>query len=392
MFSVFYLLTSSRIVVPGITILRWVGSICLLACSFISQEDRRSWRVYIPSAYLFIIIALLPTFLGLGGDGIIYAYKRIISLFLVVFGLEFFFQSDWLDINGKVNCVQIFTIIANLLMVYSIIFPNYANGRMTGAYQNANFLSCIAAYALASSMGFCLYHTKRVLKILYMVFGIIDLICIAQSGSRIGLAIAVIAMVCFVFMSRNQMDLNAILKILAGCILLVFVLYYVVTHFDLVALERFELFSQDGGGLTRGSTWEDVYRIFSEKPILGWGYAQVGYNVFVNRDPNYRWGMHSSFFVILCEMGIVGASLFTFYFISYFKRIVFGLRNCIGVYNDSCLYLLRAMLLSSILLLINGYAESFLFSVGNPMAICFWLPFIFAHNVADSIYYIEDKS
>ncbi|MFR2821689.1 MAG: O-antigen ligase family protein [Thomasclavelia sp.] len=391
LFSIFYLLTSSRIAIPGITVLRWIGSICLLACSFVSQKNRSSWVVRIPSGYSFIILALFPTFLGLGGEGTIYAYQRIISLFLVLFGLEFFFQSNGLDIRGKVNCVQIFTVVANLLMIYSIIFPNYANGRMTGAYQNANFLSCIAAYALASSMGFFLYNTNRLIKIVYSVFAVVDLICIAQSGSRIGLVIAAIAMIYFVFMSRNRMNLNAVLKILAGCILLIFVYKYVVTHFNLVALERFELFAQDGSGLTRGNTWEDVFKIFSAKPLLGWGYAQVGYNVFVNYNSTYHWGMHSSFFVILCEMGIIGSALFIFYFISYFKRIIWGIKNCRNLYNNSYLYILRGMLLSSVLLLLNGYAEAFLFSVGNPMSVCFWLPFIFAHSITSSIYFCKER-
>ena len=336
-------------------------------------------------------MALVPTFLGLCGEGTVYAYERIASLFLVLFGLEFFFQSEWIDLRGKVNCVQIFTIIANLLMIYSVVFPNYANGRMTGAYQNANFLSCIAAYALASSLGFYLYHSNRMIKLSYVVFIVVDFICIALSGSRIGLVIAIFTLVCLVFVSQTKINLSAILKMIVGFIVLGFIFHYIATHFELVALERFALFSKNGGAVTRGSTWEDVYKIFAEKPLFGWGYAQVGYNVFVHPDSNYHWGMHSSYFIIICEMGIIGASLFIMYFISYFKKIISGIRNCVTVYDDSYIYIWKTMLLCSVVLLLNAYAESFLFSVGNPMAICFWLPFIFAHNIADSVYYGEER-
>ena len=53
------------------------------------------------------------------------------------------------------------------------------------------------------------------------------------------------------------------------------------------------------------------------------------------------------------------------------------------MYTNSQRFILKTMLLCTFISLINGYSESFLFSVGNPMAICFWMPFIFLHNMTD---------
>ena len=381
LFSIFYLLTASRISVPGITILRWIGSFILIACSYVTQDERSHWYVYIPRIYIWIAIALVPTCLGISGQGTVYAYQRIVSLFLVLFGLELFFQNTCMSSLDKIKCVEMFTVICNCLMIYSAIFPNYANGRMTGVYQNANFLSCIASFAFASSLGFFLYHKSILKKILYSICSAMNCYCIIQSGSRMGLVLVIFTLICAILISQKQRDLIAAIKIILGIIFLVMLFYYIARHMNLVAIERFELFSESGDAMTRGDTWEDVYKIFMKKPILGWGYAQVGYNVFVSYDSTYNWGMHSSYFVILCEMGLVGSLLFLFYFIGYFIDIFNGLRY--HMYTNSQRFILKTMLLCTFISLINGYSESFLFSVGNPMAICFWMPFIFLHNMTD---------
>ncbi|MCD7791351.1 MAG: O-antigen ligase family protein [Bacteroides thetaiotaomicron] len=180
-------------------------------------------------------------------------------------------------------------------------------------------------------------------------------------------------------MTMTGDSLYRTLKILAALTVVTVVGVYILNHYEILAFERlFENLGTTNGasGLTRGDTWSDVWKIFKAKPVLGWGYSSVGYNVFVNVSDEYNWGMHSSYFVILCEMGIIGSALFFLFFFFNFKDAYTDYRFSRGQISDEKSGFSRLLVLCCVILLLNAYSEAYLFSVGNPMAICFWMPFI----------------
>ncbi len=375
MFSIFYLLTASQFQFGGITILRWVGSVLLIMYVILIAKQR---KIRLPIHFIFIIIALLPTLFGINGAGTIYSYERIISWLLVVLGMWMFMDTSICKVKTLENLFEIYSSISGVLMVCSVLLDT-TSIRMTGVYMNANFLSCIAVFSFVASFGLIFIRHSRIKKIIYFIFSVSAARCIIGSGSRMG----IVCLICAVYIipiviGENSKKYN-ILKKLCFIIIITFIAKYILEHTEILALERLFLVSSSNNGsvgLTRGDTWIDVWNIFREKPLIGWGYAAVGYNVFINRSSTYNWGMHSSYFVILCEMGIVGSVLFLCFFAKHFIGVISKAKKIKNYILSEQYSFIKLLIICCLVMLLNAYSESFLFSVGNPMAVCFWVPFV----------------
>ena len=375
LFSVFYLLTSSIYALPGITVLRWVGSIMLISYSWLTE---RKFRIHFPYSFAFIVIALIPTLLGVGGESTFYAYERIVSFFLVVFSMLSFLLLEQTTLGTMQNLFEIYTVICGALMLLSLIRDFTFDGRMTGVYMNANFLSCVALFSSVSALAMFHILVNKKRRWIFLLFFFAAALCVIGSGSRMGVICIVLIIYLNTFLSAPAYNLKHIFVQLFKLGIITVILIYILQHFDIVAIDRLFYGGQDisgATGFTRGDAWADVFKIFSEKPLLGWGYASVGYNVFQVVDNTFNWGMHSSYFIILCEMGIIGSLLFLCFFVDYFYKICVRYKALKKkTYIQRCF--IKYLFLCCFIMLINAYSESFLFSLGNPMSICFWLPFI----------------
>ena len=253
---------------------------------------------------------------------------------------------------------------------------------MTGMYQNANYFSCIAAFTMSATITlfFCDKSSNTIFRVFWLFISVLSAKCVIDSGSRIGLGQIVLLLFFIPFLFEAKRQRISYLKVLVAFFIL-FVLFAIVAkRYNFLALERFTLFENSNSGFSRSATWRDVYSVFSEKPLLGWGYGKVSYNVFINYDYHYHWGMHSSYFVTLCEMGLIGTVLVFLFFAKYYNESYIRFKNNKSKINIKDRMVILSLFFTSILILINAYSESFLFSVGNPMAICFWLPFILLHR------------
>lgn len=277
------------------------------------------------------------------------------------------------------NFLKIYTCICFLLMIYSSVFPNYQIGRMTGAYENANFLSCIASFSFIASISLLIYEDSKFKKMIWFLNCVLSGYCVIESGSRIGLAILVITIFLSLIIYNIKLTSKTILIFIIA-LLFTFIIIILIYHYiDIPALARFTS-SGSGNAFDRGDTWKDVFIIFRKKPLLGWGYGTVGYNVFINRNYQYEWGMHSSYFIILCEMGILGSICFIAFFYTYYKNMYLDYVLIKKYISDKEVRITKFLVLITFMLLVNAYSESFLFSVGNPMAVCFWFPLILSYN------------
>lgn len=380
-FSIFYLFTASRVNIPGVTILRWIGSILLIGCSiFLDEKSKKdSLKFKIPKSYGFLFLAMIPTFFGISGHAIVYAYERIISLFLLLLALEEFFKMKIWTNKDYLNFLRIYTCICFLLMIYSTIFPNYQIGRMTGAYENANFLSCIASFSFIASISLLIYEDSKLKRMIWFLNCVLSGYCIIQSGSRIGLAILVITIFLSLIIYNIKLTSKTILILIIALFFTIIIIILIYRYIDIPALARFTS-SGSGNAFDRGDTWKDVFIIFRKKPLLGWGYGTVGYNVFINTNHQYEWGMHSSYFIILCEMGILGSICFIAFFNTYYINMYLDYVLIKKHISDKEVRITKFLVLITFMLLVNAYSESFLFSVGNPMAVCFWFPLILSYN------------
>lgn len=244
--------------------------------------------------------------------------------------------------------------------------------------MNANFLSCVALFSAVSALAMFYVLKDKKRRWLFLIFFLASTLCVIGSGSRMGIICIVLIIYLNTFASASSYNLKHILVQLFKLVIVTIIIIYILQHFDIVAIDRLFYAEQDmtgATGFTRGDAWSDVLKIFSEKPLLGWGYASVGYNVFQVVDETFNWGMHSSYFIILCEMGIIGSLLFFCFFVHYFYKLYVGYKALNNkTYVQRCF--IKYLFLCCFIMLINAYSESFLFSLGNPMSICFWLPFI----------------
>ena len=345
----------------------------------------------IPSSFKYIFIALIPTILGVSGSGTFYAYERIVSMFLVLFGLIIFFNQKDFTSEDLTKCFEIFVFLGGVFMTLSLSSGRTANGRLVGIYENANFLSCLACTTMAGTTGLFFYLKGKVRRWVYFAFGVISIMCVIQAGSRIGLAEFLVYIIFLPFLIQQNRDFGNAFKTTGLLLLIIICLYYAVTHLNILGFNRLLQFQRVTGSLySRGDTWDDVYKIFMAKPIFGWGYGAVGYNVFVNYIGDYHWGMHSSYFAVLCEMGIYGTLLFIGFFVSYLKSSAKLKKKLVltGRIQFKQILFYRFLLITSLIVFINAYAEAFLFSFGNSMSICFWLPFVL---ISCYLYKVEEE-
>jgi len=265
--------------------------------------------------------------------------------------------------------------LSGCMMILSAFSNRYVQGRLAGVYANANQLSSIAIATIIFAL--CMFFLKkgRLIRWLYLGIVIVSSYCVFETSSRTGAVCTVLIILFMPFVgveASSQTRFKQVAMIMMGFI----ILFLLLKFFEAPGLQRlFDSTTNDSStGFTRSETWRDVYEIFAEKPLFGWGYGQVSYQVFVNQTSAYNWGIHSSFFVILCEMGIFGSLLFVAFFTSYFLCIKNRIKSKSLTITERTF--VKFLLLACFIMLVNAYSESYLFSVGNPMALGFWIPFV----------------
>ncbi|MGV2643163.1 hypothetical protein GNF86_17190, partial [Clostridium perfringens] len=156
---------------------------------------------------------------------------------------------------------------------------------------------------------------------------------------------------------------------------IIMISFIVLKYIDIPAIDRiFQKSTQNGStGLNRGEYWMSAFDIFKEKPIFGWGNSSVYYHI-MNHASDRIWGFHNSYLVILVENGLIGS---IFYFMFFLFSFLINMRRYFICNLDKCdKVFVKTLFLICMTLLINAISEAFLFAVGNPVSICFWLCFI----------------
>ena len=393
LFSIFYLTTASTIALPSASTLRWVGSFLLVGCVLIEMSiSFKKNTLSIPNCFIYLFVALIPTLLGIAGEATFYSYGRIVSFFLIVWGLLLFFNMKSISTKDLVCFFELYTLFAGIMMVLSVTSGHMLNDRFSGIYANPNQLSCIAVFTFIASAGLFFALKGKARRLLYGVFALLAAYCVLQTGSRMGAASLLLIIFIIPFILGKDNTVQTRIKQISLILFVGAIVLFILDRFEIVGLQRllgtFDSNVESSLGASRGDTWSDVYNIFSKKPLLGWGYGQVNYKVFEAKDTTYNWGIHSSYFSIICEMGIVGSLLFLGFFLSYFScvRKLYKKANL----PDTSTQLFKFLVLICFAMFLNAYSESYLFSMGNPMSVGFWLPFIMLYALPKK--YIEAGS
>lgn len=390
-FSLFYLLTASVYALPYNSVLRWVGGFLLLGLAIFAKMGKAGGMNFtFPKAYAYLLASLVPTLFGISGNGTIYSFGRIISLLVVVFGLHLYLRKHQWSRKDLENMMELYTFMAGIMVVLCILTPHYVREKFYGVYSNPNFTSTMAVFVTVSSFNFFFLLKGHIRRWLYLLLLGCGVYCVILTESRAGVGCIAVFFLCLPFVYGGFENFKLRFGQFFTLLIVLIVSWIIVRNFEIPAVSRLLSSVTDGEfaasslGFTRGETWGDVIEIFQQKPLFGWGYGHVGYKTFEVMDYTYNWGMHSSYFVLLCETGIFGTILVISFFGKYFK-------DAVAIWKKSALEekenrFVRFLFLTCFILLVNAYAESFLFSVGNPNSISFWLPFVLVYNYVSLAY------
>lgn len=374
-----FLTTATIYANPFTAILRWLMCGVLLWINIVYAFRNNDGKICLfPKEIVFlffpmIIQAFQTTF-------VIVSLVRSLSFFLYFMSLYSFMNKKYVT---KEYIKYFFTFFAWVtaisLTVANLLNFNRTslNGDFIGIYSNRNFATCMFAAILISALYLRSENKGHIIKAFLGGVIITSLIFILRTNSRIGvIGIVVIIVFDFIynFISGNLND-KIKLGILGVAILIISV--YISQKYNIIGLQR--ILSETGdssSGLSRGEVWEIAKLLISEKPILGWGSNAVYYHTFVDQTSG-DWGVHNSFLVMLIEGGIVGAFFYFYFFVKTCgQEILYFICNIKVIKNTEGFHLKMYTIIFIIYGLVNAVSESYLFAIGNPMALPFWLSFI----------------
>ena len=229
--------------------------------------------------------------------------RQTFAMVLIVFGMlyAFFALAQELTSNGK------------FFWVYT---PRF-NGSIYGSYVNhdhyAGLMEMLVPFPLVASMGHLLSGGKRALVAFCAV---LMASTIVLSGSRGGMLSLVLEIVVFATLTLVQRrNPRVALGVAAVCVL---VLVFLVFLGKVQVLGRLGNLDPD----MRLKITKDCLRMFSHRPVLGWGlgtfptvypgYRSFYTNLFVNEA-------HNDYAQLLVETGLLGFGLMMWFLIRLYK-------------------------------------------------------------------------
>jgi O-antigen ligase len=178
---------------------------------------------------------------------------------------------------------------------------------------NSNGLAAFSAVFLTISTYIALYDSSKFFKILAYIVGTLSACIIPFTGSRGGFGMALVAVACVAFPLVRRPGL------LIAVFTVVFLTYYGVKEYvQTEQSERLKDFSIE----TRMGPWRDAWEYFKENPVIGQGWV---YTLLVRNEPTTK-NLHSMYFQVLVEVGIIGFLLMMASFTVTFLKLINGYR------------------------------------------------------------------
>lgn len=370
LFFAIYMTIATEYALPEIS--RWLIAAVLfcysLAVKFIEKDRFR----LLPWPFIWLIVAFVLGLIPLQ-YGLFYSIQRIFSFFLVVGSLFLFLDRQEMTQQKIVRYFTLFSWFMMILLCVQAVWwlaEGFPIGNFRGGYVNKNTLNAVLLFAGGCSLWLFVRHPK--LKILTIPLMLFSVLLIVADGSRVGIVclIGLIAAAPFIFFPgktvKNRFRLMLSLFILVGAGVLV------VNYVDIPALDRL-LGEEDllgSMGMSRGFVWDEAWRIVKEHPLFGWGQGAVGYFTFVENPTQYLFGVHSSYFTILIENGIVGSLFYLGFGIFMAWKLWTSYKK--QPHTQLSVQFCQTLAVICLLFLLACVAEAYLFSMGSPPAVFFW--------------------
>ena len=372
-FFLVYELSATIYDLPNSDILRWVVCFLLIGRDlFISCSRYKGKYNLLPSEYVFLLFPLIiqsfwnPSMIST-------TLSRSLSFIIYSMAIYSFFRrpgitSERILRTFNLFCgVMVFVVLPlNILSINRVSF----HGDYVGIYDNRNMTVSVLG-SIYTILCFCLVKSKRKVLLLTVTGVTVYLIFLTHSRVAIVIAIVVTAFVYIIYSAKT--DFKRSIRVLLFILFALVFIPFLGERFNIVSINRV-LGSYTGvaeTGLMRTSLWKLGLELFKQKPLFGWGNNVVYYNTFVLKIPG--WGVHNSYLIMLIEGGIAGFLCYMGFFISAFRKCWSDYKICKKMSGEQKIRdLVMFCAAMCLILFINGFSESFLFSAGNLMALPFW--------------------
>lgn len=285
-----------------------------------------------------IDLVLACAFVGLAAGSVVWTEllpaSVLKSLALLITTYSAYRMALCLSVRDTVGCVTLgLALQAAVSLILVAGFPKIGivqawmhNGQWSGLFESKQSLGTIATFLIFFS-GYRLLAGGRWLPFL-ITFGM-AVACTIGSGSRGGGATALAAIAILYLTSRSR-RLTALFAV--SPVLMIALAYGLLWHLYLTDRPYYDIGGERIDLTERTFIWHHGLHRFDEAPLFGFGIngfwtdSWIGY-AFQREHGWLLDNFHSGYLTILMETGLVGALLFTAWFVFFGLRMVFVPRS-----------------------------------------------------------------
>ena len=320
---------------PGSTIYANLLGV-LLSVTFFTKVWSKEVELFFPFPIkiliIFMVYSILSTIIFSTSWTFLFTIFQVIMLIIIIYSLLYQFNLDdsyyWAITLGCLTIIFIQVIDGRPLLAFNVTIINRI-GATAGNVNDYAFFLCTAINLILFSF---YVDTKKkkiffgnILKLIIILLFVMEISFLTLSKS--GIILMSLSIIYFIYLFNKN---SVTRKILAGIV--VFIIYLVVNPNFI--LENFAVFArftgmydtlfikglsyEDGSTIQRLSLIKDGVRLWSERPLFGWGPGQ--YRWINNVDFGYY--SHNNFIELLVNFGLLGFSLFYSIHLYIFRELL----------------------------------------------------------------------
>ena len=280
------------------------------------------WGIWV--LYVFINIIVQGTELNM-------KYWQIVTYVLAPLGLMYFVNvGKGIYIINNIRLVAIASYVSLLIILINDGFTSYSDGDRLGEIMNANEVGIGAL--LCVLFLFLLYIHKGMNLYSLLVLLIVPSYMVVMSGSRSAFLPFIFVVSAFYFRNGSKNVLKTMGKLLFGVFIVIFVAIPILDQ-NTIIIDRLKESKNEGVNSVNTETVLDNmgsraqyylygFDMFSENILFGVGLYNYKKHNPANTQPN-----HVEIMIQLCELGIIGFSLFILFNSWILKHLVYCWRN-----------------------------------------------------------------
>ncbi|MGE7689366.1 O-antigen ligase family protein [Lysinibacillus sp. NPDC097214] len=167
-----------------------------------------------------------------------------------------------------------------------------------GTQNDPNNMAAFFLVGISIALYYIIFEKEHIFR--NCIFIVMNGFALSLTASRGGFVSLVVVIVLIVFVTnKRKLYFVDIMKKIILIVMIIVSLFIVLKQFLPVSIfDRLFSFDSYKGGSGREDLWTTAATLIEKKPFFGWGWG------------GYESGLHNTYLTMLCDVGIVGFSLF----------------------------------------------------------------------------------